>query len=85
MKICGWFFILLSSPTWAMCDTQVKALRAEMSAQQLDLEARRQVNSALQPLLAPRPDLNPLSEAECRQKVQQVREKMRSAPGKTRQ
>lgn len=70
--------ILLGSlpPASAMCDSQVKTLQAEMNAQQVTLEVRRKVNTALQPLIIPRTDLNPLSNADCQKRVQAARDLM---------
>ncbi|QLI83116.1 hypothetical protein HZU75_17200 [Chitinibacter fontanus] len=72
----GSILLVWQQPANAMCDSQVKTLQAEMNAQQVSLDVRRRVNTALQPLLIPRTDLNPLSNAECQKRVQAARDLM---------
>ncbi|QLG87844.1 hypothetical protein HQ393_05980 [Chitinibacter bivalviorum] len=73
MKMLLLAILLLANPAFANCEAQIKALKTEMVVQNTSLDVRRKVNSKLQPLIVPRQDLNPVSDAECLREVSAAR------------
>jgi hypothetical protein len=65
---------MCSSLAWANCEAQLKTLRDDMNAGNYSLDVRRKVNDRLLPVLQPRNDLNPISEAECKREMQAARD-----------